>query len=352
MSLDAGIGLLQDALEDSGPFGIVHPEDLSGDGLRLQYSRWLDSGNAGLIRYIDERLETICEPFGSRPWAKSAVVFSFMPRPLEHSPLEGLPRPRPGSMKSFIAAYAAMEDYHRTGRMLAERLANCLERRFGKHEYMASVDAAPVPEKAMAIAAGLGTAAPNSMTRVFGLGCSAHLGVLFTSLDLARAIHEGCHALPCSQCLKCLRACPGHAISETSPISVAACRSWLAGELHGPLDLKRQLMLKCSLYGCSACSSSCPESPRREDIAVDPLELVKMPSARLRAIIRDTPIGHIGTTMLKRNALAAIAAQSTEERRRELGPALLEYCGSDVLRQTVGAWRQSDELGRPGKTND
>ena len=74
--------------------------------------------------------------------------------------------------------------------MLAERLANCLERRFGKHEYMASVDAAPVPEKAMAIAAGLGTAAPNSMTRVFGLGCSAHLGVLFTSLDLARAIHE------------------------------------------------------------------------------------------------------------------------------------------------------------------
>ncbi len=338
MSLAAGIDLFQDALETCGPFGIIHQEDLSRDGLQIQYRRWLDSGNAGLVRYIDEKLETICDPFGSRPWAKSAVVFSFMPRPLAPSPLEELPRPSAGSMKAFIAAYAAMEDYHRTGRMLANRLADCLEERFRKHERMVAVDAAPVPEKAMAIAAGLGTAAPNSMTRVFGLGCSAHLGVLFTSLDLPRIRHEGRHAMPCSQCMKCLRSCPGHALSEASPISASVCRSWLAGELHGSLDLKRQLMLKCSLYGCSACSSSCPESPRREDIAVDPMELLKMPSARLRSIIRDTPIGHIGTTMLKRNALAAIAAQSTEERRRELKTTLLEYCGSDVLRQTLAAW--------------
>lgn len=317
---------------------VLKPSTIAEDKIRPQYNAWLNGGNSGAIAYIDSKIDTVCSPFTTRPWAKSAIVMAFLPEYLNASPLMQLPLATAESMHATIAAYAVMEDYHITGRRLLEQLSSHLKEEFGEHDSEACVDARPVPEKFMAYSAGLGTYGPNAMLRINTLGCSANLAVLFTSLDLPEIILQKQHIAPCASCRKCVTQCPTGAISG-GRIAVRSCRSWIAGEKSGPLSLAEQLALQGTLYGCSCCSRQCPENTLHAgDLSVNPLEILKMQSSGLRAIIHGTPMEHIGTTKLKRNALAAIAFQHDSAQRNEIRETLRQYCSSETLMQTLDAW--------------
>ena len=78
---------------DVANWAVLTPSDVSVDSLRSTYSKWLDAGNGGALKYIDDRLDIICDPFGHRPWAKSAIVIAFRPKLIADSPLRQLPPP-------------------------------------------------------------------------------------------------------------------------------------------------------------------------------------------------------------------------------------------------------------------
>ena len=319
---------------DVAQWGVLTAKDVPTEHLRARYAKWLGAGNGGALKYVDERLDIICDPFGARPWAKAAVVLAFRPVELCDSPLLSLPPAEKGGPCATIAEYALNEDYHITGQRILRKVAESL----GRHEFECCVDSSPVPEKELLRLAGIGAAdTPNSLARVAGCGCRAHIGVMFTSIAIPSCI-RAC-APDCCDCRACQRCCPNHAMTGDGDIHVRLCRSWLASEWHGPLTREQQLMLHGTLFGCSLCSSCCPDDSQAcNDLRVNPLEILRMPTASLRRILATTTISHVSPSILKRNAVAAIAAQSADSERNSLLMELLPLSSSPTVRQTIDVW--------------
>ena len=317
-------------------WAVLHPEEVSPEDVRRHYEHWLKRGNEGALSYIDERLAMLIDPFGVRPWAKSLLLIVFRPEKVLDSPLLRLPSPTENGVVGRIAGYALREDYHLAGRRILERIRVELSE-LGAQQSELCVDSSPVPEKYLAKVAGLGAGAPNSLVRVAGFGCRVYLGALFVDLELPS--HHGSteFAVDCASCLKCRRACPNHAMSEDGTLIVRACRSWMASEWRGGVTWAQQQALGGTLFGCSICSSCCPEDTLGdEDLLVDCLALLKMPTAELRRVIGGTTVEHAGPTLLKRNAAAAVGVQcGTPELQKEL----LAICNSPVVAETVREWK-------------
>ena len=197
----------------------------------------------------------------------------------------------------------------------------------------------PVPEKYLAKVAGLGVGAPNSLVRVSNFGCRVYLGALFIDLELPSYHEQALFTVDCATCMKCCRACPNHAMTEDGTLIVRACRSWMASEWRGALTWAQQKALGGTLFGCSICSSCCPEDNLGdEDLLVDCLALLKMPTAELRRLIAGTTVEHAGPTLLKRNAAAAVGVQGgTAELQKEL----LAICNSPAVVETICAWKKA-----------
>ena len=182
----------------------------------------------------------------------------------------------------------------------------------------------------------MGVGAPNSLVRVSGYGCRVYLGCLFVDLELPSLHGKAAFAVDCGSCLKCRLACPNRAMTEEGTLIVRACRSWMAGEWRGALTWAQQNALGGNLFGCSICSSCCPDDPLGdEDLLVDCLGILKMPTAELRRLIVGTPLQHVGTTLLKRNAAAAVGVQCGNS---ELQKELLAISNSPVVAETIRAW--------------
>lgn len=315
-------------------WAVLAPDDVSVDFLRAEYSKWLDVGNGGALKYIDDRLDIICDPFGHRPWAHSAIVIAFRPKLIPDSPLRQLPSPEPNGPAATIAEYALNEDYHITGQRILKEIANAL----GEHRFENCVDSSPVPEKELLRIAGIGaTNTPNSLARVAGCGCRVHIGVLFTSLALPSCIR---HDAPlCGNCHACLSICPNKAMTGEGTIRVRQCRSWLASEWHGPLTREQQFMLHNSMFGCSLCSCCCPDDRHGcNDLRVNPFAVMEMPTATLKRLTATTPISHISPSLLKRNAAAAILTQCNDSERPAMIAKLLPLSASPAVRETIAAW--------------
>ena len=317
-------------------WAVLRPEEVSPDDVRRHYDHWLQQGNGGALSYVDGRLATLIDPFGARPWAKSLLIIVFRPERLSDSPLLRLPSPTGQGAVGRIAGYALREDYHVAGRRILERIKEVLMG-CGATQCELCVDTSPVPEKYLAKVAGLGVGAPNSLVRVSDFGCRVYLGALFVDLELPSHHGTAEFSVDCASCLKCRRACPNHAMSADGTLIVRACRSWMASEWRGALTWAQQKALGGILFGCSICSSCCPEDALGDDdLLVDCIGLIKMPTAELRRLIAGTTVEHAGPTLLKRNAAAAIGVQGgTAKLQKEL----LGVCNSPVVVETIRAWK-------------
>ncbi len=323
---------LQELCRDAGALAaaVVLPDAALPARLHSLFQDW-ETRHGGTLPYIDNKLDTICDPFGHRPWAQSALVIAFHAPPAD-SPLRTLPPARPGRPSGTIAAYALDEDYHAAGKRILLDIAT----RLGAAQFETSVDAAPVPEVELAIAAGLGSRAPNCMVHLDGAGCAANLGILFTDIPLPRLPIP---ARPdCPHCLRCLHACKNGALSHAG-LDVRRCRSYLSGQFRGPLSWEQQLLLHDAIFGCSDCSRACPDDPApAHDLRVDCLALLEMPTAELRRAITGTALEHSGTTLLKRNAAAILGVNAAPAERSVLREKLLSLCSSPTIQQTIQNW--------------
>ena len=93
-----------------------------------------------------------------------------------------------------------------------------------------------------------------------------------------------------------------------------------------------------TLYGCGKCTSSCPKTNYAKPLAVDAEDFLRMPSAAVTRLIKGTALEHTGTTVLKRNAAAAIGQQLPPDIRDARKQELLALCASPTVRQTIEAW--------------
>ena len=270
---------------------------------------WLDAGAHGDMDWMERTRERRADPHALWPEVKSVAVFglNYAPR---HDPLAILSQRERGA----ISVYAQADDYHELIKGKLKRIAQWLVAQAGG-ELKVFVDTAPVMEKPLAEAAGLGWQGKhtNVVSRVHGSWL--FLGALFTTLDLPVDAPEPDH---CGSCRACLDVCPTAAFPAPYKLDARRCISYLTIEHKGPIPRELRPLMGNRIYGCDDCLAVCPWNKfaqagrearlaaRDENLAPPLAELARFDDAAFRKRFSKSPIKRTGRDRFVRNVLIAI----------------------------------------------
>ncbi len=279
---------------------------------------FVDEGWHGQMGWMAERMEWRSNPSALWPEAKSVIMLgeSYTPN---HDPLEILQRADRGA----ISVYAQNKDYHDLVKKRLKRLARWL---IGEQdcEVKVFVDTAPVPEKPLGAAAGLGWQGKHTNLVSRQMGNWFFLGSVFTTLDLSTDSAEVDH---CGTCTSCLDICPTSAFPAPYQLDARRCISYLTIEHKGPVDEDLRALMGNRIYGCDDCLAACPwnkfalEAREMRYAARDELrapqlaELAALDDAAFRTLFSGSPIKRIGRNRFVRNVLYAIGNSGLAELR-------------------------------------
>ncbi len=245
-----------------------------------------------------------------------------------------------------ISVYARNRDYHDIIKGALKRIGGRFAARAGA-DIKVFVDTAPVMEKPLAAAAGLGWQGKhtNLVSRQFGSWL--FLGAMFTTADLPADAPEADH---CGSCRACLDICPTGALPAPYRIDARRCISYLTIEHKGPIDRALRPLMGNRIFGCDDCLAVCPWNKyaqitrqtklrARDDLTAPRLaDLARLDDAAFRRLFAGSPIKRIGRNRFIRNVLTAIGNSAepalTGEVRRHLGD-------TDALVRGAAVWALS-----------
>ena len=213
-----------------------------------------------------------------------------------------------------ISVYARGRDYHDFFKKRLKTLARWFVEATRK-EVKVFVDTAPVLEKPLAVASGLGWQGKhtNLVSRTFGSWL--FLGEIFTTAVLEIDEPETDH---CGTCRQCLDVCPTDAFLDAYRIDARRCISYLTIEHKGHIDRSLRPMMGNRIYGCDDCLAVCPwnkfsvvahESTLQARLELEApklADLVHLSNAAFREMFKGSPIKRIGRDRFIRNVLIAI----------------------------------------------
>jgi len=285
---------------------VCRPSDVPEVSERL--AAFVDAGYHGQMSWMAERMAWRGNPAALWPEARSVIMLAESYAPT-HDPMVVLGQPE----KAAISVYAQGRDYHDVLKKRLKRLARWLVAE-AACEVKVFVDTAPVPEKALAQAAGLGWQGKHTNVVSRDWGNWAFLGSVFTTLELAPDTPEIDH---CGSCTACQDICPTDAFPAPYQLDARRCISYLTIEHKGPVALDLRAKMGNRIYGCDDCLAVCPWNKfavdasdkryhGREVAPSDLAELVGLDDTAFRARFSGSPIKRIGRDRFVRNALYAI----------------------------------------------
>ncbi|MFM8991967.1 MAG: tRNA epoxyqueuosine(34) reductase QueG, partial [Alphaproteobacteria bacterium] len=170
-----------------------------GDEARRGLAEFLAEGRHGDMEWMEANAARRGDPRVLWPEARSVVMLGASYAP-DADPMEMLTRRDRGA----ISAYARRRDYHDVVKGRLKTLAGWMVARLGG-EAKVFVDTAPVMEKPLAAAAGIGWQGKHTNLVSAAHGSWLFLGAVFTTLELEP---DAPHEDRCGSCTRCLDACP------------------------------------------------------------------------------------------------------------------------------------------------
>lgn len=166
--------------------------------------------------------------------------------------------------RAYVARYALGRDYHKLMRRRLQRLAERIEARIGPFGYRATVDSAPVLERALARDAGLGWIGKHSCLIARDAGSWFFLGEILTDLPLPADAPASAH---CGTCTRCIDICPTKAIVAPYRVDARRCISYLTIESRDSIPEPLRKPIGNRIFGCDDCQLVCPwnKFARRHD---------------------------------------------------------------------------------------
>ncbi|WP_267964288.1 tRNA epoxyqueuosine(34) reductase QueG [Rhodovulum sulfidophilum] len=311
--------------EGLAAMGVCRPDAIPEAAGRL--AEFVAKERHGQMGWMAERMAWRGNPAALWPEARSVVMFAE-PYTQAHDPLAALDRPD----RAAISVYAQNRDYHDVLKKRLKRIGRWFLDQAPGHEIKVFVDTAPVMEKPLAQAAGLGWQGKHTNLLGRRLGNWFFLGVIFTTVELPADAPETGH---CGNCTACLDACPTGAFPAPFQLDARRCVSYLTIEHKGPVDPELRPLLGNRIYGCDDCLGICPwnkfavaatetKYAARPDLIEPPLaELAGLDDAAFRARFSGSPIKRIGRGRFVRNVCYAIG-NSGDSRLRDAVARLLE----------------------------
>jgi epoxyqueuosine reductase len=292
--------------------GFAPAED---DPLRARRLReWLAAGRHGEMEWMEDRAEVRQGPRSMWPEARSVIALGMSYAP-EIDPLALADR----AGKARISIYAQGRDYHDTVKKALKALARWLVEQAPETALKVFVDTAPVMEKPLGEAAGIGWQGKHTNLVSRKHGSWLFLGAIYTTLPFAPdAAQHMPDVAGCGSCTACLSACPTNAFPAPYKLDARRCISYLTIEHKGPIPEEFREAIGNRIYGCDDCLAVCPWNkfadtahrhrdfvPREELVAPDLEALLALDDATFRQKFSGSPIKRIGRNRFVRNCLIA-----------------------------------------------
>lgn len=269
----------------------------------------LDAGWHGDMDWMETTADRRGSPRAMWPEARSVIMVGINYGP-EADPLALLDQPGRG----IISVYARNRDYHEIIKGKLKELAGLLARRGGA-QVKVFVDTAPLMEKPLAEAAGLGWQGKHTVLVSRNFGSWLFLGAILTDADLPA---DKPHDESCGSCTRCLDICPTKAFPAPFQLDSRRCLAYLTVEHKGPIPVEFRAPMGNRIYGCDDCLAVCPWNkfasisrearlqarPELDGPALG--DLVQLDDAGFRALFAGSPIKRIGLERFLRNVLIAI----------------------------------------------
>ena len=307
---------LWDVAQDAGfaKMGVCQPDAAPETAQRL--SAFVEAGYQGQMSWMAERMNWRGSPQDLWPECRSVIMLAEMYTP-EHDPRTVLSRPELGA----ISVYAQNKDYHDVAKKRLKKVGRWLVEQ-GNIHIKVFVDTAPVMEKPLAQAAGLGWQGKHTNLLARDLGNWFFLGAIFTTAELEP---DQAQTDSCGSCTACLEACPTNAFPAPFQLDARRCISYLTIEHKGPVETELREKMGNHIYGCDDCLAACPwnkfavvatemkYAARDELKAPELAALVSFDDASFRAHFAGSPIKRIGRDRFTRNILYAIGNSGKPE---------------------------------------
>ncbi|AVA20043.1 tRNA epoxyqueuosine(34) reductase QueG [Rhizobium sp. NXC24] len=299
---------------------ITRPDAIPDAGIRL--NQFLEQGYHGTMAWMEETRERRADPHMLWGDVRSIAVFGLNYGP-EEDPRGILQKPD----KAAFSVYARNRDYHDIIKGRLKEIATRFAAR-SQEDVKVFVDTAPVMEKPLAAAAGLGWQGKHTNLVSRTHGSWLFLGSMFTTADLEPDRPEIDH---CGSCRACLDVCPTAAFPAPYQLDARRCISYLTIEHKGPIDPQLRPLIGNRIYGCDDCLAACPwnkfasAAAEMKLVARDDLRepsiafLLDLDDAAFRAFFSGSPLKRIGRDRFIRNVL--IAAGNSGDR------GLIAACG-------------------------
>jgi len=299
--------------------GITSADAIPQAAPRLR--EFLDKGRHGTMDWMAATAGRRDSPRALWPEARSVIMLGMNYGP-DHDPLAVLEQRSRGA----ISVYAQGRDYHDVIKGRLKQLAGWLHGATG-HEVKVFVDTAPVMEKPLAEAAGIGWQGKHTNLVSRDLGSWLFLGAIFTTAGLPTDAPEPDH---CGRCRACLDICPTNAFPAPYQLDARRCISYLTIEHKGHIPAEFRAPMGNRIYGCDDCLAVCPWNKfareaseaklRARDEARSPAlsELLALDDAAFRARFSGSPIKRIGRDRFIRNVLIAAGNSDDQSLRPQV----------------------------------
>lgn len=270
------------------------------------------------------------EVLGVFDWAKSVVTAAICYLLPDPDITDTQPR-------GLIARVARGADYHVVLREKLAHLVEIIKMEHPRARLEICVDTCPIPERKLAVLGGIAWRGKNGNVFVDGCGSYAALGEIITDIDLP--ISKPLNIDRCGDCHRCIDACPTSAIIAPNIVDTSRCLSAIT-QMSGSIPVEIRSALGSRIYGCDTCQEVCPQNAPLPDLVEDIwgkgaypdlIPLIAMTPAEFRRDVKDTSIGWIRRTRIRRNAAIAAgnlrcegAVSALKEMLRDENPVLRE----------------------------
>jgi len=295
-------------------FGITRAD--ARPDLREKLEHALADGWHGEMEWLAETPERRGAPEGLWPQVRSVIMLGVNYGP-EANPMAMLAKRSAGN----ISVYARNRDYHDIIKGRLKEIANLLEARSGA-KVKVFVDTAPVMEKPLAEAAGLGWQGKHTVLVSREFGSWLFLGAVLTDAELPA---DAPHGESCGSCTRCLDICPTNAFPAPFQLDARKCLAYLNIEHKGPIPREYRVAMGNRIYGCDDCLAVCPWNKfasatreaklvARNDLKSPALaDLAKLDDAGFRALFSGSPVKRLGYPRFLRNVMIALGNSGVAE---------------------------------------
>jgi epoxyqueuosine reductase len=232
-----------------------------------RFADWVAAGRAGEMEYLKRRNDQgVLLRSGvdvAIPWAKSIIVCAMnynAAAPLsidEASPTTGWIARYAWSGRGTEAGALLPTDYHEELINRLRRLEGALHERHDC-ETRCYVDTGPLVERTVAAKAGVGWIGKNTCVLNQQLGSWLLLGVIVTSLPVAKGVSLEASPDRCGSCTRCIDACPTDALVAPRQMDASRCIAYLTIEKKGMILEELREGMGRQVFGCDICQDVCP----------------------------------------------------------------------------------------------